>query len=284
MFSNGLIRKLATKCSDENSLRLSATDWPLVLEANRVFEEKEAAWKGEPLYGKYLLEKIRATPADLDFRSSLELCCGNGFLFFSFRDRFEFAGGSEFIDVSPLQKAAFERRCAACGICAPSIVVGDIGHLPLANESKDLVYGHSFLHHLPDVGYYLREVARVLRPGGRFIGFHEPTPTAPLLEAFPRPLLRRADPGSLTDIWLIRPEVLGALLREAGFSRVEIQFSNLLASFLVTPIQMVLAKLGFRHDRPMLLRLRILCNRLDRILPKRLRARCSPSLAVMAWK
>lgn len=282
MFSNPLIRSLA-RSSDEQRLRLSAADWPVVLEANRGFQEAEAAWKGDALHGRYLLQKAGLTPADLDLRRSLELCCGSGYLYFSFRELFAFDESSEFIDVSDSQTGAFRRRCAAEQLAPPRILSGDIAHLPLPDASKDLVYGHSFLHHLPDVGFYLREVARVLRPGGRFIGFHEPTPSAPLLEGFPRPLLRK-EPGSLTDIWLIRPAVLEALLREAGFTRAEFHFSNLLASFFVTPLQMVLAKLGFRHERASLLRLRLLCNRLDALLPRGLRARYSPSLAVIAWK
>lgn len=39
--------------------------------------------------------------------------------------------------------------------------------LPLFDESIDLVYGSAFVHHLPDREAFLREVARVLRPGGR---------------------------------------------------------------------------------------------------------------------
>jgi SAM-dependent methyltransferase len=39
----------------------------------------------------------------------------------------------------------------------------------------DLVVGHAVLHHIPDVELALREVLRVLKPGGRFVFAGEPT-------------------------------------------------------------------------------------------------------------
>lgn len=282
MFNNPLIRSLATS-SNEDALRLSEQDWPVVLNANRVFEEKPTDWKGGRAWGDYLLNKISGREP-LDFHSSLELCCGNGFLFFSFRDRANLQMGCHFIDLSEVQLRAFIRRCQQSGIPTARVLRGDIGKLPFADGCKRLVYGHSFLHHLPDVGCYLREVMRVLETGGCFIDFHEPTPTAPLLESFPRPLLRRVTTDSLTDIWLIKPEVIVRLLRSAGFSKAEVYPSNLLASFLVVPWQTLLAKLGQPHQSPTLVRLRLWCDKLDRLLPPGVRRRYAPSIAIVAHK
>jgi len=53
--------------------------------------------------------------------------------------------------------------------------VADAEELPFAEGSFDLVVGHAVLHHLPDVERALREVLRVLRPGGRFVFAGEPT-------------------------------------------------------------------------------------------------------------
>jgi SAM-dependent methyltransferase len=41
--------------------------------------------------------------------------------------------------------------------------------LPLVDASVDVVYGFAFVHHLPDMDAFLREVMRVLRPGGRAV-------------------------------------------------------------------------------------------------------------------
>ena len=46
---------------------------------------------------------------------------------------------------------------------------GDMEHLPLEDESVDAVYANMALHHAPDPCTALREMARVLRPGGRVV-------------------------------------------------------------------------------------------------------------------
>ena len=43
------------------------------------------------------------------------------------------------------------------------------GGLPLADQSVDLAYSVEVLEHLEDQFFFLREVHRVLRPGGRFV-------------------------------------------------------------------------------------------------------------------
>jgi len=43
----------------------------------------------------------------------------------------------------------------------------DAENLPFANASFDLVYSHGVLHHTPDTAEAVREIHRVLRPGGR---------------------------------------------------------------------------------------------------------------------
>jgi SAM-dependent methyltransferase len=47
----------------------------------------------------------------------------------------------------------------------------DAYRLPLPDLSVDVVYGFEFVHHLPDVGAFLDEARRVLKPGGSCIFF-----------------------------------------------------------------------------------------------------------------
>ena len=45
--------------------------------------------------------------------------------------------------------------------------VADAEGIPYDDNTFDLVVGHAVLHHIPDVELSLREVVRVLKPGGR---------------------------------------------------------------------------------------------------------------------
>ena len=42
--------------------------------------------------------------------------------------------------------------------------------VPLAHASVDVVYSHQVLEHVRDPSYHVGEIARILRPGGAFIG------------------------------------------------------------------------------------------------------------------
>jgi SAM-dependent methyltransferase len=52
-----------------------------------------------------------------------------------------------------------------------AFTVGDIEHLPFANACFDGVLLSGVVHHFPDPARCAAEVARVLRPGGRFMAF-----------------------------------------------------------------------------------------------------------------
>lgn len=55
------------------------------------------------------------------------------------------------------------------------VVTADVEALPFADSEFDLVIGHAVLHHIPIPGLALREIQRVLRPGGRLMIAGEPT-------------------------------------------------------------------------------------------------------------
>lgn len=50
-------------------------------------------------------------------------------------------------------------------------VIGNAEDLPFEDESFDVVIMDAVLEHIPDVGKAFSEVARVLKPGGLFIGY-----------------------------------------------------------------------------------------------------------------
>jgi len=48
------------------------------------------------------------------------------------------------------------------------LYVGDVPHLPYPDAALDAVFGFGVLHHVPDWRRGLAEIARVLKPGGRY--------------------------------------------------------------------------------------------------------------------
>lgn len=74
---------------------------------------------------------------------------------------------------------------------------GDATHLPYADQSFDLVFGHSFLYLVDDPVAVLREVARVLKNNGQAV-FMEPNGNGSLVEAAKQSIPRAAH-------WLPQP-------------------------------------------------------------------------------
>jgi ubiquinone/menaquinone biosynthesis C-methylase UbiE len=103
----------------------------------------------------------------------LEVGCGTGF----FTLNLMLAGvidRAHVTDISPGMVRVTERNASSLGLRVEGRVA-DAERLPYDDDTFDLVVGHAVLHHVPDVALALREVLRVLKPGGRFVFAGEPT-------------------------------------------------------------------------------------------------------------
>jgi len=129
----------------------------------------------------YAVGRFRAIagPAAGPYEHAMELGSGTGFFLLNLMQGGVVARGSV-TDLSPGMVAAALRNAA--GLCSPEGVgldvdgrVADAERIPYDDATFDLVVGHAVLHHIPDVPAALREVLRVLRPGGRFVFAGEPT-------------------------------------------------------------------------------------------------------------
>jgi SAM-dependent methyltransferase len=104
---------------------------------------------------------------------ALELGCGTGFFLLNLKQ----AGvldEAHVTDLSPAMVQTAVGNAARLGFQVEGRVA-DAEAIPYEDASFDLVVGHAVLHHIPDVELALREVLRVLRPGGRFVFAGEPS-------------------------------------------------------------------------------------------------------------
>ena len=104
---------------------------------------------------------------------ALEIGSGTGFFLLNLMQ----AGVAEvgcLTDISPGMVEVAVRNGRGLGL-EVSGQAADAEALPYDDAEFDLVVGHAVLHHIPDVELALREVLRVLRPGGRFAFCGEPT-------------------------------------------------------------------------------------------------------------
>jgi demethylmenaquinone methyltransferase/2-methoxy-6-polyprenyl-1,4-benzoquinol methylase len=156
----------------------------------------------------------------------LDACCGTGDLAIAARR----AGAGEIVglDFSPAMLERARRK-------EPEIewVEGDVLSLPFADESFDAATVGFGVRNVEDLPAALRELRRVLRPGGR-LGVLEITTPRGILAPFYRlwfdrivPLLGRVLPGGAAYTYLpasVRrfptPEALADELASAGFSAV----------------------------------------------------------------
>ncbi len=107
------------------------------------------------------------------YGEALEIGCGTGFFLLNLMQAGVLDKG-HVTDISPGMVRVAEENAAALGLAVEGRVA-DAETLPYDDCSFDLVVGHAVLHHVPDVERALREVVRVLRPGGRFVVAGEPT-------------------------------------------------------------------------------------------------------------
>jgi ubiquinone/menaquinone biosynthesis C-methylase UbiE len=111
-------------------------------------------------YSRYLLDKWlnKFIPADGNGKTMLDLGCGTGYHLKQYRER-----GFELTGVDGSAEMLKEARKINPEI---EFYQGDVAKIPLPDASFDFVVCIEVLRYLPDIQPCLKEIARVLKPGG----------------------------------------------------------------------------------------------------------------------
>ena len=123
--------------------------------------------------GRFRLAAGQQDSAEWPYRRALELGSGTGFFLLNLMQGGVASRGSV-TDLSPGMVRTALRNATSLGLDVDGRVA-DAERIPYDDDTFDLVVGHAVLHHIPDVPAALREVLRVLRPGGRFVFAGEPS-------------------------------------------------------------------------------------------------------------
>jgi ubiquinone/menaquinone biosynthesis C-methylase UbiE len=125
-------------------------------------------------YTAYLDEAFFEMLGDAPLGELAELCCGRGEAFELLAERSPSGIGVD-VSVAMLEAAVAGQPEGSRAL----FVQGDATMLPLADEAFDTVVMLGGIHHVGDREALFGEVARILRPGGRFL-WREPVSDFPL--------------------------------------------------------------------------------------------------------
>ncbi len=225
----------------------------------------------------YAVGRFRAVAGDQGwpYGRAMELGSGTGFFLLNLMQGGVIEKGSV-TDLSPGMVQVALNNAEHLGLPVDGRVA-DAERIPYEDETFDLVVGHAVLHHIPDVPAAMREVLRVLKPGGRFVFAGEPTRIGdvyarrlgqltwflttnatklPVLNTWRRPQAeldsssQAAALEAVVDIHTFDPAQLERMARAAGARQVKAVTEELSAALFGWPVRTFEAavrrdKLGF---------------------------------------
>jgi ubiquinone/menaquinone biosynthesis C-methylase UbiE len=124
---------------------------------------------------RYEAPMLLGMTGPLEGEHALEIGCGSGFGMRIILETFG-AASVRGIDIDPRMVARAQKRIRRYGARA-EVSVGDVTAIPAEDQSFDVVFDFSVLHHVESWEDGVREVARVLKPNGLFV-FREATKQA----------------------------------------------------------------------------------------------------------
>lgn len=121
------------------------------------------------------------------------------------------------VDMTPEMVRLARANAREAGTANVEFRLGEIEHLPVESGTVDLVISNCVINLAPDKDAVFREIARVLRPGGRMV-IADTATDRPVPDAF----RQRLDLWSACSSGALAREDYLAKLRAAGFAAVEV--------------------------------------------------------------
>lgn len=157
----------------------------------------------------------------------LDLGCGAGHVGFQLAP---LAGEVVAYDLSAQMLEVVARTAAERGLDNLRVVRGAAEHLPFAEAEFDLVASRYSAHHWGDVGQALREVRRVLRPGGTAAFIDVIAPGTPLLDTHLQAIEVLRDGSHVRDYsaaeWLRLAGEAGLQVQRLQRRRLRLEFAS----------------------------------------------------------
>lgn len=147
----------------------------------------------------------------------LDLGCGRGNDVMRMAERVGASGHAYGIDITDAMLDKARRTAEKLGVANVSFLKADLAALPLGDAEVDWVTSNCVLNHATDKAAVWREIARVLRPGGRFV-------VSDIYAIEPIPDQYRNDPEAVAECWagaILKAEYLDAIAK-AGLTDVDI--------------------------------------------------------------
>ena len=147
----------------------------------------------------------------------LDLGSGGGFDCFLASRKVGDSGKVIGVDMTPEMISKARKAKAAGGYENVEFRMGEIEHIPVADNSVDVIISNCVINLSPDKPQVFRDIFRVLKPGGR-IAVSDIVATSPLSEALQKDVALYV--GCVAGAMLVSD--LEAILKDAGFKDIKI--------------------------------------------------------------
>ncbi|MBI4558351.1 MAG: methyltransferase domain-containing protein [Candidatus Hydrogenedentes bacterium] len=180
--------------------------------ARRVFGERAATYTTSSAHtDPHVLERVVALSHAQSNWTALDIATGTGHTAFAVAPHVARVAG---VDLTPEMLIEARRLSRRHGVTNVAFGLADARWLPFLDQSFELATCRRAAHHFSDLRRALREMRRVLRPGGRLVVDDRSVPEDDFADALMNELDRLHDESHVREY---RPSEWTTYLEEAGF-------------------------------------------------------------------